>query len=252
MEAGRREPLIRVRGLVNRFGSTTVHQGLDLDVWPGEILGVVGGSGAGKTVLLRALLSLRQPQAGSVTISGDEMVGVAESVLRRRRQRIGMLFQNGALFGGLSLLDNISFPLREHTRLSRAVIEDLALIKLRMAGLDAKAANLFPNELSGGMVRRGSLARALIMDPELLILDEPTAGLDPVNAANFDELILDLKSLLGLTVLLVTHDLDSLWRITDRVVFLGDGRVLEEGSVEDMSRSEIPQVASYFKQRRKH
>ncbi|MFO8152591.1 ABC transporter ATP-binding protein [Thioalkalivibrio sp.] len=252
MEAGRREPLIRVRGLVNRFGSTTVHQGLDLDVWPGEILGVVGGSGAGKTVLLRALLSLRQPQAGSVTISGDEMVGVAESVLRRRRQRIGMLFQNGALFGGLSLLDNISFPLREHTRLSRAVIEELALIKLRMAGLDAKAANLFPNELSGGMVRRGSLARALIMDPELLILDEPTAGLDPVNAANFDELILDLKSLLGLTVLLVTHDLDSLWRITDRVVFLGDGRVLEEGSVEDMSRSEIPQVASYFKQRRKH
>lgn len=252
MEAGGREPLIRVRGLVNRFGSTTVHQGLDLDVWPGEILGVVGGSGAGKTVLLRALLSLRQPQAGSVTISGDEMVGVAESVLRRRRQRIGMLFQNGALFGGLNLLDNIAFPLREHTRLSRAVIEDLALIKLRMAGLDAKAASLFPNELSGGMVRRGSLARALIMDPELLILDEPTAGLDPVNAANFDELILDLKSLLGLTVLLVTHDLDSLWRITDRVIFLGDGRVLEEGSVEDMSRSEIPQVARYFEQRRKH
>lgn len=252
MESGSREPLIRVRGLVNRFGSTTVHQGLDLDVWPGEILGVVGGSGAGKTVLLRALLSLRQPQGGSVRISGDEMVGVAESVLRRRRQRIGMLFQNGALFGGLSVLDNITFPLREHTRLSRGVIEDLGLIKLEMAGLDTKAASLFPNELSGGMVRRASLARALIMDPELLILDEPTAGLDPVNAAKFDELILDLTSLLGLTVLLVTHDLDSLWRITDRVLFLGDGRVLEEGPVEAMSRSEIPQVAGYFKQRRKH
>ena len=252
MEAGEREPLIRVRGLVNRFGSKTVHRGLDLDVWPGEILGVVGGSGAGKTVLLRALLSLRQPQGGSVQISGDEMVGVAESVLRRRRQRIGMLFQNGALFGGLSLLDNIAFPLREHTRLSRAVIEELALIKLQMAGLDTQAASLFPNELSGGMVRRAGLARALIMDPELLILDEPTAGLDPVNAAKFDALILELKGLLGLTVLLVTHDLDSLWRITDRVVFLGDGRALEEGPVEAMSRSEIPEVARYFKQRRAH
>lgn len=252
MEAQTKEPVIRVRGLVNRFGSTTVHRGLDLDVWPREILGVVGGSGAGKTVLLRALLSLRQPEAGSVRLSGGEMIGAAESVLRKRRQRIGMLFQNGALFGGLNLLDNIAFPLREHTRLSRAVIEELALIKLQMAGLEASAACLFPNELSGGMVRRASLARALIMDPELLILDEPTSGLDPVNAANFDALILELKGLLGLTVLLVTHDLDSLWRITDRVIFLGDGRVLAEGSVEDMSRSDIPQVAGYFKQRREH
>lgn len=251
MAPGGMEPVIRVRGLVNRFGSTTVHQGLDLDVWPEEILGVVGGSGAGKTVLLRALLSLRRPQAGSVRLSGDEMVGVAESVLRKRRQRIGMLFQNGALFGGLSILDNIAFPLREHTCLSQVVIEDLALIKLRMAGLDAKVACLFPNELSGGMVRRASLARALIMDPEFLILDEPTAGLDPINAAVFDELILELKRLLGLTVLLVTHDLDSLWRITDRVIFLGKGRVLAEGSVDAMSRSAVPEVARYFKERRK-
>lgn len=245
------EPVIRVRGLVNRFGSTTVHHGLDLDVWGQEILGVVGGSGAGKTVLLRALLSLRQPQAGSVCLAGEEMVGVAESVLRARRQRIGMLFQNGALFGGLSVLENIAFPLREHTSLSRAIIEDLALIKLRMAGLDTKVACMFPNELSGGMVRRASLARALIMDPQLLILDEPTAGLDPVNASAFDELILELKRLLGLTVLLVTHDLDSLWRIADRVIFLGEGRVLAEGPVEAMIHSAIPEVARYFEERRK-
>ncbi|MCP1727804.1 phospholipid/cholesterol/gamma-HCH transport system ATP-binding protein [Natronospira proteinivora] len=243
--------VIQVRGLVNQFGNHRVHDGLDLDVWQGETLGLVGGSGTGKTVLLRTLLALHQPTAGSVKLMGQGMIGVDEARLRARRQQIGMLFQNGALFGGLTILENVALPLREHTRLSSAVIEELALIKLRMAGLGPEVAGRYSNELSGGMIRRASLARALIMDPALLILDEPTAGLDPINAAAFDDLILELSDLLGLTVLMVTHDLDALWQVTDRVVYLGQGRVLETGPIARLSQSEQPEVARYFSDRRR-
>ncbi|MDQ2070034.1 ABC transporter ATP-binding protein [Natronospira bacteriovora] len=244
-------PAIQVRGLVNRLGDLTVHDGLDLEIPAGTTVGLVGGSGAGKTVLLRTLLALREPQAGSVRLFGQEMVGVGEAELRRRRRRIGMLFQHGALFGGLTVLENIALPLREHTALSGAVIEELALIKLKMAGLPPSAAGLYSDELSGGMIKRAALARALIMDPDILFLDEPTAGLDPVNAAAFDELIRELSELLGLTVVMVTHDLDALWQITHQVVFLGRGRVLAQGPVAEMSQSEIPEVADYFSDRRK-
>ena len=247
-----RTAAITVRGLVNQFDGHRVHDGLDLDVWQGEKLGLVGGSGAGKTVLLRTLLALRAPTAGSVRLFGEEMIGVDETILRRRRQGIGMLFQNGALFGGLTVLENVALPLREHTQLSGPVIEQLALIKLRMAGLGPDVAGRYSNELSGGMIRRVSLARALIMDPGVLILDEPTAGLDPVNASAFDDLIQELSGLLGLTVLMVTHDLDALWKVTDRVVYLGRGRVLAEGPIESLSESDVPEVARYFTDRRRH
>jgi len=247
-----RTAAMEIRGLVNQFGDHRVHDGLNMDVWSGETLGLVGGSGAGKTVLLRTLLSLRTPDAGSVKLFGEEMVAVDETILRQRRQGIGMLFQNGALFGGLTVLENVALPLREHTQLSSALIEELALIKLRMAGLGSEVAGQYSNELSGGMIRRVSLARALIMDPGVLILDEPTAGLDPINAAAFDELIQELSALLGLTVIMVTHDLDALWKITDRVVYLGQGRVLDEGPIESLSQSTVPEVARYFVDRRRH
>lgn len=241
---------ITIRGLCNRFGDHTVHDGLDMAVSAGEVVGLVGGSGAGKTVLLHTLLGLHHPDAGRVQVFGEDMVGVAESLLRRRRQHIGMLFQDGALFGGLSVIDNITLPLREHTRLSAEVADELALVKLKLVGLAPETACLFTNQLSGGMIRRASLARALIMDPEILVLDEPTAGLDPVNAAAFDRLILELRELLGLTVLMVTHDLDALWQVTDRVVYLGQGQVLAEGPIAELSRSVMPEVARYFSDRR--
>lgn len=250
MTSVKQQPAIRIRGLHNRFGERVVHDGLDLDVARGEVVGLVGGSGAGKTVLLHTLLGLHRPDAGRVQLFGEDMVGVEETVLRRRRQQIGMLFQNGALFGGLNVIDNIALPLREHTRLSKEVIEELALIKLTLTGLDAETACLYTNQLSGGMLRRAALARALIMDPDILILDEPTSGLDPVNAGAFDELIRELSDLLGLTVLMVTHDLDALWQITHRVVYLGEGRVLDQGPVAAMSRSEHPIVARYFANQR--
>ncbi len=242
---------IRVRRLMNRMGDTLVHDGLDFDIQAGEIIGLVGGSGAGKTVLLRTLLALREPEGGSIELFGQEMVGIGEVELRLRRRRIGMLFQHGALFGGLTVLENVSLPLREHTTLSPAVIEELALIKLKMAGLDPSVAGLYSDELSGGMIKRVALARALVMDPEVLFLDEPTAGLDPVNAAAFDELIRELSELLGLTVVMVTHDLDALWQITHRVIFLGRGKVLADGPVAEMNASSIPEVAAYFSDRRK-
>lgn len=243
------QPAIAIHGLRNRFGDHTVHDGLDLEVRNGEVIGLVGGSGAGKTVLLHTLLGLRRPDAGRVRVFGEDMTGVAEHVLRRRRQHIGMLFQNGALFGGLSVIDNITLPLREHTCLSPEVADELALVKLKLVGLAPETACLYTNQLSGGMIRRASLARALIMDPEILVLDEPTAGLDPVNAAAFDRLIVELRELLGLTVLMVTHDLAALWQITDRVVYLGQGRVLAEGPIAELSRSTVPEVARYFSDR---
>lgn len=250
MAIDKQQPAIRIRGLHNRFDEHVVHDGLDLDVARGEVVGLVGGSGAGKTVLLHTLLGLHRPDAGRVQLFGEDMAGVDEKTLRRRRQQIGMLFQNGALFGGLNVIDNIALPLREHTRLSREVVEELALIKLSLTGLGPETARLYTNQLSGGMVRRAALARALIMDPDILILDEPTAGLDPVNAGAFDELIQELSELLGLTVLMVTHDLDALWQITHRVVYLGEGRVLDQGPVAAMSRSDNPAVARYFANQR--
>jgi phospholipid/cholesterol/gamma-HCH transport system ATP-binding protein len=240
------EKVIEVCGLKTCLGDACVHEGLDLDVRRGEILGIVGGSGSGKTTLLRVIIMLVRPTAGSVRLLGEEVVDCAPRVAAGLRQRIGVMFQHGALFTSLSVLDNVAVPLREHTRLSADLIEDVARLKIALAGLPAEAAERYPAELSGGMVKRAAVARALALDPEVLFLDEPTAGLDPDSAAGFDELIVDLKEALGLTVVMVTHDLDTLWRASDRVAFLGEKRVLALDSMGELCELPHPQIQAFF------
>jgi phospholipid/cholesterol/gamma-HCH transport system ATP-binding protein len=220
-------PVIRVRGLKNSFGSQVVHEGLDLDVLPGEILGVVGGSGAGKSVLMRAILGLRRPQAGTIEVLGVDALSdkARESKLIERNS--GVLYQNGALFSSLTVAENVEVPLKEHYgNLPADLVHDLAVLKIRMAGLKDSDGDKFPSQLSGGMRKRAALARALALDPAVLFLDEPTAGLDPISAQAFDQLILSLQRALGLTVFLITHDLDTLYTICNRVAVIADKRVL--------------------------
>ena len=223
-----RQPLIEVRGLVNRFGDHTVHEGLDLDLYRGEILGVVGGSGTGKSVLLRSIIGLRQATSGQT------------------EQRFGVLFQTGALFTSLTLQENVALPLVEHSGLSRDDAEHLARMKLALTGLPAQAAQNYPSELSGGMVKRASLARALALDPEVLFLDEPTAGLDPISAAGFDRLLRTLRDALGFSVFLVTHDLDTLYTTCDRVAVLARGKVLVADSLGQVEDNPDPWIQDYF------
>lgn len=237
---------IEVRGLMNRFGGQQVHEGLDLDVRRGEILGVVGGSGTGKSVLLRSIVGLQQPQAGVVRIQGEDLLQLRGAARTQLERRIGILFQKGALYSSLSVIENVALPLIEHAGLSRAQAEHLARSKLALAGLPANAGDKLPSSLSGGMVKRAALARALALDAEVLFLDEPTAGLDPIGAAAFDQLILTLRNALGLTVLLVTHDLDSLYTICDRVAVLANRRVLVNDTIECVERFEDPWIQSYF------
>lgn len=237
---------VGVSGLVNRFGSATVHEGLELQVRRGEILGLVGGSGSGKTVLLRSMLLLHRPQAGEIELLGTPTRSLGRGEEKALRQRMGVLFQQGALFTGLTVKENVSLPLWEHTRFDPATVDDLAMLKIQLAGFPLDAAHLYPSELSGGMVKRAALARALALDPELLFLDEPTAGLDPVSAGAFDELIAELHKLLGLTVIMVTHDMDALWATTHRVAFLGDRRVLAVQPIEQLARNDHPLIKAYF------
>lgn len=242
----RPEPIIRVRGLDNRFGNHVVHQDLDLELLRGEILGIVGGSGTGKSVLLRSIVGLLRPSSGQVQVFGenlDELSAVERSGIE---QRFGVLFQRGALFSSLNLLQNISLPLIEHCNLSRPDAEDLARMKLALTGLPADSALKYPSELSGGMVKRAALARALAMDPEVLFLDEPTAGLDPIGAAAFDRLIVTLRDALGLTVFLVTHDLDTLYTTCDRVAVLSRKKVLVADRIEKVAATDDPWIQDYF------
>lgn len=239
-------PVLELRGVCTRFGSVSVHENLDLDVRRGEILALVGGSGSGKTTLLHEMIMLRQPSSGSIRLFGEEIVGSRQELRGRLRQRFGVLFQQGALFGALTVLQNVAVPLHEHTRLDKTFIDQIALLKIRQAGLPADAALKYPSELSGGMIKRAALARAMALDPQLLFLDEPTAGLDPVSATAFDELVLRLKQWLGLTVVMVTHDLDSLWRVADRVAVLGDRRVVAVAPMADLAQLEHPAVRAYF------
>lgn len=241
-----REAVIEVRGLCNRFGPQVVHEGLDLDVRRGEILGVVGGSGSGKSVLLRSIIGLLRPAAGRVRVLGEDMLGATPTQRAAVERRCGVLFQNGALFSSLSVADNTMVPLREHYRLPRAVMERLAALKIALAGLPPASGAKFPSELSGGMVKRAALARALALDPEILFLDEPTAGLDPIGAAAFDQLILTLRESLGLTVFLITHDLDTLYTICDRVAVLAQKRVLVADALATVERYDEPWVQAYF------
>ncbi len=238
--------IIEVKNLKTYLGDTWVHKGIDLTVSRGEILGIVGGSGSGKTTLLRDMLSLTQPSSGSIRIFGHELTTASPSTLLAIQRRFGVLFQQNALFSSLTLLENVCFPLQEHTTLDAASIRELALLKILMAGLPVEAAIKFPAELSGGMQKRAALARAIVLDPELIFLDEPTAGLDPTTAAGFDELILNLQRTMGLTIVMVTHDLDSLWKITNRVAFLGEGVVLCIDKMSQLVKNPHPLIQEFF------
>jgi len=240
------EAIITIRGLRTVFGSHVVHNGIDLDVYRGEVLALVGGSGSGKSTLLREMIMLQQPESGSIRLFGTGLAGISEGTAQELRRRFGVLFQQGALFSGLTVLENTAFPIHEHTNLDDKMVEALARIKIAQAGLQPAAAGLYPGELSGGMVKRAGLARAMALDPEVLFLDEPTSGLDPSSAASFDQLVLKLKDLLGLTVLMVTHDLDSLWGVSDRVAVLGDGKLQGVGSMDELSKSDQPHIREYF------
>ncbi len=238
---------IRVRGLVNRFGSQTVHEGLDLDVRRGEILGVVGGSGTGKSVLMRSILGLRVPDEGQIEVLGrDARADDAESRLHIERNT-GVLFQDGALFSSLTVGENVQVPLKEHHgELPERWHYELALLKVKLAGLPADAINKLPSQLSGGMRKRAGLARALALDPPLLFLDEPTAGLDPIGAAAFDRLIKTLQEALGLTVFLITHDLDTLYAICDRVAVIADRRMVANAPLSELEQLDHPWIQEYF------
>jgi phospholipid/cholesterol/gamma-HCH transport system ATP-binding protein len=238
---------IRVRGICNRFGDQIVHNGVDLDVRNGEILGVVGGSGTGKSVLLRSIIGLQTPEAGEVSIFGESMIGKEEDEALDIRRRWGVLFQGGALFSTLTVAENVQVPLREfYPNLDQTLLDEIASYKVLMAGLSANAGPKYPSELSGGMKKRAGLARALALDPALLFLDEPTAGLDPIGAAAFDELTLSLKQTLGLTVFLITHDLDSLYAICDRVAVLADNKVIAVGTIPELLALDHPWIQDYF------
>lgn len=239
------ETVIRIRDLRTQFGAQVIHDGLALDVTKGEVLGVVGGSGTGKSVLLRTIVGLQRPAAGSIELLGQDVLSLAQEAKDTLRTRTGVLFQDGALFSSLTVAENIQVPMREHLSLSMSMMDDLAALKLAMVGLPPDAAAKFPSELSGGMRKRAGLARALSLDPEVVFLDEPTAGLDPIGAAAFDQLILSLQKSLGLTVFMVTHDLDSLAAICDRIAALVDKQVRVATMAEHM-RDDHPWLHEYF------
>jgi phospholipid/cholesterol/gamma-HCH transport system ATP-binding protein len=244
--SGTDTPAIEVHGLANAFGEQIVHEGLDLEIRRGEIVGVVGGSGSGKSVLMRAILGLRRPQAGRIHVLGVDALSDDPVDRRAIERHTGVLFQGGALFSSLTVLENIAVPIKEHLDLDEDLVHALCWMKMRLAGLPSDAGHKLPSQLSGGMRKRAGLARALALDAPLLFLDEPTAGLDPVGAAAFDELILSLKRALGLTVFLITHDLDTLYAICDRVAVLADRRVLACAPLAEVERLDHPWVRQYF------
>jgi phospholipid/cholesterol/gamma-HCH transport system ATP-binding protein len=242
------DSIIEVRGLVNTFGTQTIHEGLDVDVRRGEILGVVGGSGTGKSVLMRSIIGLQQPQAGQVMVFGEPTLDRNEEEVKDIRRRWGILFQGAALFSTLTVAENIQVPLREYfPRIDQQLLDEIASYKIVMSGLPAEAAPKFPSELSGGMKKRAGIARALALDPELLFLDEPTAGLDPIGAAAFDQLIRELRDALGLTVFLITHDLDTLYAICDRIAVLAENKVIAVGTIPELLALDHPWIQEYFR-----
>ena len=239
-------PVIEVSHVSTRFGTAVVHRDVSLTVVRGEVFAIAGGNGCGKSTLLREIIGLLAPTTGTIRLLGTDSRQLTHSNGSPLHRRFGVMFQHGALFSSMTLAENVAVPLREHTPLSAEAIRDIVALKIALVGLPPDSAIKFPSELSGGMRRRAALARAIVMDPELLFLDEPTAGLDPMIAAGFDDLVLELKRLLGLTVVMVTHDLDSLWRIADRVAVLGEGQVLGLGTMDALTRSDDPIIRSYF------
>ena len=244
------EAVIRVRGLEAGFDERLILKGVDLDLYRGEILGLVGASGSGKSVLTRTILGLIPKRAGTIALFGKNTDELSPEERRALEQRLGVLFQFGALISSITVKENVQLMMREHLHLSEQLLDEVAMLKLDMVGLSPDVADKYPSELSGGMVKRAALARALALDPEVLILDEPTSGLDPVGAGDFDELIVTLRNALGLTVFMVTHDLDSLHTICDRISALGDGRIIATGDMDAMLRIEDPWLRAYFRGKR--
>lgn len=246
MTANSREAIIEARGVTVRFGTQTVLKGLDLDVYRGEILGIVGASGSGKSVLLRSIIGLAPMTGGSISVFGHDFAATSAVERKAIERRWGVLFQHGALFSSLTVQQNIELPMREYLDLSPRMLDEMSRLKIALVGLKPDAALKYPSELSGGMIKRAALARALALDPDLVFLDEPTSGLDPIGAGEFDELIATLRQTLGLTVCMVTHDLDSLNAICDRIAAVGEGRIIAEGSMSTMRASKQPWLQAYF------
>jgi phospholipid/cholesterol/gamma-HCH transport system ATP-binding protein len=250
MDTKTQDAVIRVRELTVGFGGALVLDKLSVDIRKGEIFGLVGGSGCGKSVLLRTIVGLLPRQGGSIEVLGTTLNDASESARRAVERRWGVLFQQGALFSSLTVMQNVQFPMREYLRLSKTLMDEVAMAKLEMVGLSPNDAYKFPAELSGGMTKRVALARALALDPEIVFLDEPTSGLDPISAADFDELIVTLRTTLGLTVFMVTHDMESLISDCDRVAALAGGQIVALGTMETMFESEHPWVKRYFRGKR--
>jgi len=240
------EAVIRISKVSTRFGEHVVHAGLDLEVRRAEIFALIGGSGSGKSTLLREMILLQRPDSGSIRVLGVDLQNLAGDEATALRQRWGVMFQHGGLFGSLTVHENIGLPLREHTALDDVLIDELAAWKLAMTGLEPKVGAQYPSELSGGMMKRASLARALALDPELLFLDEPTAGLDPESAGEVDQLVRKLRDLFGLTIVMITHDLDLLWQLADRVAVLAEGKVQGIGSMAELSQMDNPAIRKFF------
>lgn len=240
------EAIIEITGLKNNLGGQWVHKDVNLTVNQGEILAIIGGSGSGKTTIIRCLLMLLKPTAGELKVFGQNILNLNANDADKLRQRWGMLFQHSALFSMMTVLENIMFPMQQFTKMSDSLMRELALLKLYLVGLDKSAAHKFPSELSGGMQRRAAAARAIAMDPELLFLDEPTTGLDPNSARRFDDLIVFLRDALNLTIVMVSHDMESLKKTTDRVAFVGDGKILAIEPFEQLRKNEHPLIQDYF------
>jgi len=240
------DSVIDIRGLNTRFGNAVVHENVSLAVRPGEIFALVGSSGCGKSTLLRETIVLQRPASGSIRVFGREVVGLSDEDALPLRRRWGVMFERGALFSSLTVKENVAMVLREHTPLGRTMIDEIAALKIALTGLPPDSGAKYPSELSGGMRKRAALARALALDPELLLLDEPTAGLDPLSASGIDELVRQLRDALGITIMMVTHDLDLLWRAADRVAVLGGGHILGVGTMVELSGSEDQMIREYF------
>jgi len=242
--------VIEGHDLAMTFGTKRVFAGINVGVRPAEVLAIVGGSGCGKSTLMRQLALLQTPTSGSVTVFGTTVTDMEDGRAGSLRRQLGVMFQNGALFGDLTVLENVSLPLQEHTELSLPLIEQVAMLKIALAGLGPEAAALFPSQLSGGMRKRAAVARGIALDPAVLFLDEPSSGLDPISADAMDELVVQLKETLGLAVVLVTHDMDSLWRVADRILLLSDGGVAAEGTIQQLVDSDNPVARQFFHSRR--
>jgi phospholipid/cholesterol/gamma-HCH transport system ATP-binding protein len=240
------DAVIDIRNLRTQYGRVVVHENLSLTVQPGEIFALAGSSGCGKSTLVRAIIMLLRPQSGSIRVFGQETVGLGDEEALPLRRRWGVMFERGALFSSLTVAENVGMVLREHTQLSRRLIEEVTAVKIALTGLPADAGAKYPSELSGGMRKRAALARAIALDPELLFLDEPTAGLDPLSASGIDELVRSLRDALKLTIMMVTHDLDLLWRTADRVAVLDSGNILGAGTMTELAQSEHPVIREYF------